>query len=162
MTNDSLLRLPTDSSPNAVEAKLMQVRTTSPLDELAGALDASDWLLSRAKSIDQLARSIAIEWIDVNGEFDIGDQHYSVGYATTTTCKNVSLTAHAVLQAVGGDIEQLLATLVAQPFKHGTVRSHLDQASYASLFRASRTGRLVHGIPERNLKRGNRLFIKNS
>src|SRR5687768_8394554 len=67
--------------PSDVERQVMGLSPESSLDELCAALDASDWLLARAKTIDRLMKQIAIAWIDRNGEFAIGDVRYSVGFS---------------------------------------------------------------------------------
>lgn len=148
-----------ERSPGDIERQVVSVSPVSPLDALSAALDAAEWLLSRARTIDALMKQIAMEWIERNGEFDIGDQHYSVGYSTTVKCLDVPQAGHAVLEAAGGDVDQLIAVLVAQPYKHGTVRSLLDQRLYASFFKVTRSGRLVNGVPERVLKRADKRFL---
>jgi len=150
-----------NSSPNVVEAKVMLITPMSSLDELAVGLDAATWLLSRARTIDQMAKSVAMTWIDHNGEFDIGDQHYSVGYSTSVKCLDVPQTAHAVLRASHGDLDALFRFLIAQPFKHGSVRSVIAPPQYTALFKHQRTGRLVCGVPERTLKSVNKKFLRN-
>ena len=81
-----------ERTPSDVERQVMGVSAESSLDELSAALDASDWLLARAKTIDRLMKQIAIAWIDRNGEFAIGDMRYSVGFSLTVKCLNVSHT----------------------------------------------------------------------
>ncbi|CAN5530119.1 hypothetical protein BH09PLA1_BH09PLA1_25150 [soil metagenome] len=151
---------PVDRTPASVEAQVMQINADSPLDELAAAMDAADWMLARAKSIDALMKQLAIAWIDTHGAFIIGDIEYSVGYSTTVKCLDVRQTGHTLLEAVAGDFDQFMTALAAQPFKHGTVKSFIQQKQYASLFRSTRTGRLVHGVPERVLKRTDQRFVK--
>jgi hypothetical protein len=145
-------------TPANIEAQVLHITPDSSPDELAAALDASEWLLARAKAVDALMKQLAISWIDVHGPFSIGDMEYSVGYSTTTKCLDVSQTAHTLLHSVGGDIDQFIATLISQPFKHATVRNIVGKAEYAPLFRIVRTGRLVHGAPQRILKRINARF----
>jgi hypothetical protein len=148
-----------ERTPAYIERQVMEVSVQSELDDLAAALDATDWLLARAKTIDRLMKQIAIAWIDQNGEFNIGEQHYSVGYATTFKCLNIPQTGHAILEAGKGDIDILFALLVSQPFKPASVRNLIDMKLYASLFKAHRTGRLINGVPERLLKRTDARFV---
>jgi len=152
-STSKLQRELSERTPAGVEAQVMGITADSSVEELAAALDASDWLLGRAKLIDRLVRQIAINWIDRNGEFDIGPLHYSVGYTSTVKCLDVPQTGHAVLRASGGDLEQIFAVMVAQPFKHGSVRACIEPAMYQRLFRSQRVGRLVDGVAERVLKR---------
>jgi len=153
-------KLENERTPTFIEAQVIGVTTGSSLDDLAAALDASDCLLGRAKMIDRLVRQVAMNWIDCNGEFDIGPMHYSVGYTTTFKCLDVPQTGHAILSSFGGDLEQVFALLVAQPFKHGSVRRCIDAAMYKRLFRSQRVGRLVNGVPQRVLKCVDPAFIR--
>lgn len=148
-----------ERTPADVERQVMDVSVRSELAELCAALDATDWLLARAKTIDRLVKQIAIAWIDRNGEFDIGDQHYSVGYSTTYKCLNIPQAGHAILEAGKGDIDVLFALLVSQPFKPASVRNLLDMKLYASLFKPHRNGRLINGVPELMLKRTDSRFV---
>ena len=111
-----------ERTPSDVERQVTGVSAESSLDELSSALDASDWLLARARTIDRLMKQIAIAWIDRNGEFGIGDIRYSVGFSLTVKCLNVPQTGHAVLEAAGGDFNHFMSVLVAQPFRHAAVR----------------------------------------
>ena len=148
-------------SPADVERQVLSITMNSSVEELSAALDAADWLLSSARAIDRLKKQVAIDWIDHNGEFDIGDQHYSVGYSTTVKCLDVPQTAHTVLRASQGDLDVLFDLLIAQPFKHGSVRSVIAPPQYTALFKHQRTGRLVCGVPERALKSVNKKFLRN-
>jgi hypothetical protein len=145
----------------SIEAQVVRINAKSSVEEIAEALNACDWLLARAKTVEALMKQAAIDWIDANGPFTIGDVEHSVGYSTVTKCLNVALTAHTLLDAVTGNLDQFIHTLVAQPFKPATARSFIDQRVYASLFKTSRTGRLVHGVPERTLKRVDQRFIRS-
>lgn len=148
-----------ERTPASIEAQVVRINSACCVEDLAEALNATDWLLARAKAIEALMKQVAIDWIDINGPFTIGDVAHSVGYSTVTKCLNVHQTAHMLLEAVAGDFDQLIHTLVSQPFKPATARTFIDQKVYASLFRTTRTGRLVRGVPERTLKRVDQRFI---
>jgi hypothetical protein len=149
-----------DRTPGDIERQVLALSVRSTVDELCAAFDAADWLLSRARGIDRLRREVGIAWIEQNGEFDFGDGHYSVGYPLTVRCRDLRQTGHAVLDAAAGDIDQFLAVLVAQPFKHGSVRGVIGKALHDRLFEARRSGRLIRGVPERTLQRTDRRFLK--
>ena len=148
-----------ERTPSEVERQVMGVSAESSLDELCAALDASDWLLARAKTIDRLMKQIAIAWIDRNGEFSIGDIRYTVGFSLSVKCLNVPQAGHAVLEAAGGDFNHFMSVLVAQPFRHAAVRDLIGCMLHGRLFRAHRTGRLVNGVPERILKHADSRFL---
>jgi hypothetical protein len=154
-----LLLSPNERTPSDIERQVLAVSMESRVDELCAAIDAADWLLARAKEVDRLKKEVAIAWIDRHGEFDFGAAHYSVGYSYDVKCLDVPQTGHAVLAAAGGDFDQFLSVLTSQPFKHASVRSFVGKALHDRLFRAHRTGRLVHGVPERTLKRTDTRFL---
>ena len=149
-----------ERSLSEIEREVLSLANTASLDSLCAALDASDWLLARARTIHHLAKQIAVSWIDSNGEFDIGDIHYSVGYSVAIKCLSVPQTAHAVLDAAAGDLDRLLEVLVSQPFKHASVRSLIGRPLHDKLFAARRTASLKNGVPGRDLKRVDRRFLR--
>jgi hypothetical protein len=148
-----------ERAPADVERQVLAVSVASSLDQLCAALDASEWLLARARTIDCLMKQIAIAWIDRNGEFSIGQVRYWVQYPLTVRCLNVAQTGHAVLEAAGGDFDHFLEILVAQPYRHAAVRSIVGKALHGRLFSAHRSGRLANGVPQRVLKRADATFL---
>ena len=159
-----ILQLPngvsTERTPAEIEQQAFAVNTASSLDQLCAMLDAADWLLARAKSIHHLARQKAIEWIEANGEFDIGVMHYSVGHYTTIRCTDTKQCGHELLNHVGGDFDGVLEILVAQPYKSTFARRHLPQATYGKLFKATVHTHLVTGQPQKTLKRSDKRFLR--
>jgi hypothetical protein len=151
-----------ERTPGDIEAQVLQLTPQSSLDQLCAALDAADWLMARARTVHQLMKQIAINWIDQHGEFDIGDIHYSVGYCTTVKCADVSQVGHAVLIAAGGDFDQFLTVLTSQPYKHATVRNIIGKPLHDRLFRFQRVGRLKNGVPERVLKHVDKRFLSST
>jgi hypothetical protein len=141
-----------DYPPSRVEQQVCAISRNSPVDDLCAALDAADWLLGRARSIHQIATQKAIEWIDHNGEFSIGDQQYSVGVNTTVRCVNTRQCGHRLLECLNGDLDGFFDLLVAQPFKSGSARRVLPDPAYRDLFVTKRASRLVSGVPDRVLK----------
>jgi hypothetical protein len=156
---DPHVAVPHERAPADVERQVMRLSVNSSLEELSAALDASEWLLARAKTIDHLMRQIAIRWIDRNGCFTIGQMVYSVGFSLDVKCLDIPKTGHAVLDAAGGDIDQFFSVLVAQPFKHGSVRNLIGEKMHDCLFMHYRTGKLVNEVPERILKRADKRFL---
>lgn len=152
--------LTTGRAPEEVERQVLSVSRESTLDDLCAALDAAEWLLTRARTIERLAKQIAIAWIDRNGEFDVGDTHYSVGYAYTVRCLDIPQTANAVLQAAAGDLDRLFDVLVSQPFKHASVRTVIGRPLHERLFESRRTAALKNGVPQRDLKRADGRFLR--
>lgn len=148
-----------DRSPKQIEQQVLSVSDQSNADQLAAAIDAAEWLVCRAKSIQNLCRQIGVSWIEHNGDLTIGDITYSVGYQNTVKCLDPRGCGHELLKTVGGDFEEFLQTLVAQPFKHGSASKLLDQTVYRSFFVTKRTSRLVNGVPERTLKRIDTRFV---
>src|SRR3954465_15051239 len=82
-----------------IERQVLAVSVGSSVEELCAAIDASDWLLARAREIERLKKEMGIAWIDHNGEFDFGSAHYSVGYSFDIKCIDVPQTGHAVLNS---------------------------------------------------------------
>lgn len=150
------------STVRSIERQITLIGRRSSLDDLAAALDASEWLLSRAKTIRELAKLRAIEWIEQNGSFCIGPIEYTIGYTTTTRCMDVIGVATAVLNASGGDLHSLLNLLVSQPYKHGSVRRVISEPDFRSLFETRRSSSLKTGEPTKALQQRDRRFTSRS
>jgi hypothetical protein len=148
-----------NATPNEIERQLLAVTKSAPSDELAAALAASEWLMSRAKAIRELCFQIAIAWIEQNGDLVIGPIRYRVTYFTATRCKNKVETANAVLEKLGGDLDAMFAALISQPFKPGHVREILEADVFNSLFSTQRVGRLVDGVCQQSLQRIDERFV---
>src|SRR5687767_14191322 len=86
-----------ERTPGSIEAQVAKINAKSSIELIAEALNATDWLLARARAIEALMKQVAIDWIDTKGPFMIGDVEHSVGYSTVTKCLNVQQTAHVVL-----------------------------------------------------------------
>ena len=151
-------RLHHDRSPSTIEQLVLAVDHRSSVDDLSAALDASDWLVGRAKGISELAKRIAIGWIEHNGEFNVGEIRYSVEYPSTTKCVDLHGCGVALLGALGGDFDEFLNFLSAQPYKYGSVASVLEKPVYRSFFATKSAARLINGVPERTLKRTDERF----
>jgi hypothetical protein len=158
VVSDGRLLHRNDRSPADIERQVLALSISSSVEELCSAFDACDWLLARVRAIDHLRKEFGIAWIEHNGEFDFGDAHYSVGYSISVRCVSVPQAGHAVLAAAGGDFDEFLRVLVAQPFKHASVRSIIGKQLHDRLFRAHRAGRIINGVPERTLKRTDNRF----
>jgi hypothetical protein len=142
-----------DRGPRAVERQICAVSPATTVEALCAAIDAADWLLTRAKSIHHLSRQIAINWIENNGEFSIGDMHFRVDYPMTVRCTDPRACGHELLKVLAGDFDSYLQMLVAQPYKHGSVSKVLSTPIYRSFFATKSAARLINGVPERTLKR---------
>lgn len=151
-----------ERTPSDIEGQVLAIGSKSTREELFAALNAAEWLIARARSIDRIMKQLAIGWIDENGEFDIGPMHYSVGFSISVKCLNVQQTGRAVLEAAGGEIDRLLSVLVAQPFKYSAVRNCIEKKLYNTLFMPYRSGRLINGVPERLLKRSDPTFVRRA
>lgn len=149
-----------ERSPSEIERQVCVVSRRAPLEDLCAMLDAADWLLARAKSINQVAKQKAIEWIDANGPFDIGMCHYHVGHNTTVNCTNTVRCGHALLDHLHGDLDRFFGVLVAQPYKPGAARAILDQSVYNNVFTVRSTAKLVAGVPQRVLKCTDKRFMR--
>ncbi|HEX8339992.1 MAG TPA: hypothetical protein VF624_03700 [Tepidisphaeraceae bacterium] len=152
----------TDRTPHAIEQQILALSHKSDADTLAAALDASDWLCGRAKGISELAKRIAITWIEHNGDLTVGDIRYSVGYPVTVKCSDPRGCGRELLRTLGGDFDEFLSVLVAQPYKHGSAAKVLDTSVYRSFFDTKSAARLINGVPERTLKRVDTRFVPTS
>lgn len=146
-----------DSTLRQIEQIVCGVSAEDSLEQLCRVIDAADWLAARSKAIHCMAKQIAIAWIERHGEFVVGEMHYRVDYTSVTKCINPKQAALQLLNDVEGDFTTFLEFLVAQPFKHGSVRRVLDADAYQRLFKSTVTSRLVNGVPNRTLVRSRRV-----
>lgn len=110
---------------NVAAAQVASLDLASTKDEVLTVMNAVEVLRSRMGSLREEMEFKVKEWIDTHGDITCGEIRYYVGRVTTVKCGDVKATTEAVMQAVGGDMEQFAAHLSSSAFKVGACRGSL-------------------------------------
>jgi hypothetical protein len=107
---------------DAIEATILTAASGEAFHEAYSQVNALD---ARLKELKQQLEQAAIEHIDANGPFEVGEIRYVVGKDKEVKVRSVKDTA-AVILGLGGP-EALEQCLAASAFKSGATKTVLDQ-----------------------------------
>jgi hypothetical protein len=107
-------------------------------EEIARALDHVERALARAKALRAAMEQALLRRVKAHGSCVIGTIMYYAGYQTTNTAIEKFAVLDALLIHTRGDLATIASFLIAQPFKHGSIRDLLPRSTYSSLFRVGR------------------------
>jgi len=122
MTDDTLTITTTVRNMALVKLSKLVDRLTQPDatdEDFLAATDAGAALTEVVKEYKARLKDAQIEYLGEAGNVPTATGRYYVATARKTKCRNVPLAVDAVLQACGGDFDQLLRCLSNQPLKHG-------------------------------------------
>ena len=147
----------------ATEAALAVIQREEGLvtqDDVVKALDLCQNPKAVVRELDAQIEAAVIQWINQNGDIEVGDIRYYVGTEKTTKCIDPRRTLEAVFDAVGADFDSFLGTLVSQPFKPATTRTIVGDDVADSLFVTSTQEDVKTGKPRKRLQVSNEKFGK--
>lgn len=123
------------------------------IEELKRA--AGEWLKS--------AKEAVLEYIEENGEFEVGGQEYSGKRNRTVKCVDTQGTIGHILDHSNGDESTLANMLGANPFKQGSVRSLIGDEDHSNCFETKwdKTLCVKTGKPKKHLQVADTKFLPN-
>ena len=158
--------LPTSEIVEAGDAVTMaaQLGTDAPTDMVLELLDRMEVIQQRAKQAKEAIEAAVIEWLNANGgEIEMGDIRWYVGERTTKKCMDVHATHMFLLAFTDDNIEHVSECLTSNAWKHGAVRSlleqHGDTLSWDDLFETVVVQDLKTGKPRKGLNKVNKAFL---
>lgn len=86
-------------------------------DEVVDALSFVGRLSEIARELKAKTEAAALEWIEVNGPIENGDKRWYVGRDKVTKCRDVAGTFRAILEATGGDVDEIATCFSTGAFK---------------------------------------------
>jgi rubrerythrin len=134
------------------------IRRISPDMEhelVATAIIGMDDMKRRVRELDAMLEGLLIEWIDANGDIEIGGVRYYVGKASRVKCRDVKATLDRLLTEFGGDLDRVSICLSSSAWKHGQVRREAGEQTYEQLFETTVAPELATGKPRREIKKSN-------
>lgn len=103
-----------------------------------------------AKAAKAQYESLAIAYIQANGEIEDGGNRWYVGTEKKTKCLSANGVLEAILSVSGGDLDKVAACLVSNPFKPAATKDLVgDQAD--ALFETTVTPDLKTGKPKKKV-----------
>jgi hypothetical protein len=126
-----------------IEQTVGALSTAISRDQLLTWLGLSHVLLNRAKEIRRRVEEAAIDWIKVHGQVECGPITYSVGHQKKVTCRDIARCLNVLLEACGGDVDELCRLLRSDPFRYGECAKVLGDARWNSVFQVDWSDKLV-------------------
>ena len=151
MTDDTLTITTTVRNMALVKLSKLVDRLTQPDandEDFLAATDAGAALTEVVKEYKARLKDAQIEYLGEAGNVPTATGRYYVATARKTKCRDVPLAVDAVLQACGGDFDQLLRRLSSQPLKHGACGAVLGD-EWAKHFKVEEQQDVKTGKPAR-------------
>lgn len=142
-----------------LRSSVLGISAEASVEQIADVLGRVEIATKALKEIKALAEERIIERIREQGPFTVNEIRYFIGPKKTTKCIDPIGTADAILQAIGGDLEQFVAVLAAQPYKHGAVKALIGEERWSRLFKVSEEVDLKTGAPIRELCAVNEKYL---
>jgi hypothetical protein len=137
----------------AADSAVGSIETDSPVEAVLEAMDRVAALKEQTRLLAELLEARVIAWIETNGDIENGDVRYYVGPNKTTRCNDLRATLTALLDACGGDMQEVCRHLSTSAFKPGACRETLAESDYAELFITAETPDLKEGKPKRRVQK---------
>lgn len=141
-----------------LEASVFDLSTQDDVNTALDLLHRAQLAASRARDIKSLCEGKLAEWIDKNGEINLGEVRYYVGTTKTHKPKDIRGAVADLLDACHGDLDAFCDLLSSNPFKCGEVKKALQdkfEQSFLTEFKLD----LRTGKPARELKQVNTRFL---
>lgn len=152
---------PSEQTIPELTKRVLSLGTKAPKEDVAAMLDLIACYKRRIKEVDDLFEKMAIEWVEANGDLDIGNGiRYYVGTPSTTKCIDKKTALVGLLEATAGDVDALCEHLASDPIKHGAARKTLPPEVYAKCFETTTKKTLEEGKPKKRLLAANDRFTK--
>lgn len=110
----------------SLESRVKLVELETPLDSLMNLRENLAFMKGQISELSKQLDAKLIEWINKNGAITIGTRRIFVGEDKSTKCKDVKAAMQALLEASGGDWDQVVQCLSANAIKHGAARTVLE------------------------------------
>ena len=117
---------------NALEFRIAQGIGFSTPDEIAATWQAIDFAREFLKAIEAAAKAHTEAYLQLNGEFQVGDIKYYLGKSKTTKLRDVKSALDKLLGIFS--IEQIAQSLSANALKPGQVRTYLKELGLDAVF----------------------------
>ena len=117
---------------NALEFRIAQGIGFSTPDEIAATWQAIDFAREFLKAIEAAAKAHTEAYLQLNGEFQVGDIKYYLGKSKTTKLRDVKSALDKLLGIFS--VEQIAQSLSANALKPGQVRTYLKELGLDAVF----------------------------
>jgi len=138
--------------------KSIALEVNSDAEAALELLDLMRFWTAQLKQARAMATEALIEWIDGNGDLEMGEKRWYVGTTKRVKLRDSFAAAEALLDATGGDLVEFCEALASEPFKQGHMRTVLGDAEHERLFSVDIVKDLKTGKPRREVKQTDKRF----
>lgn len=128
-------------------------------DLVASAISSVDLLGEIYRELRGLRDVVVMDWLEANGDLEIGDVRYYVGTKRRTKVRDAALALEALLELTAGDLVAIGEAMVSEPFKQGHFRGLAGDETWEEHFRVEVDRDLKTGKPKKSLQRGDKRFL---
>lgn len=148
----------TEGEVAKLEESVIGLNEDSQLETVIMHIDRVEYLYAKLKEIrSTLFNDVLVEWINRNGEFEVGDMRYRIVNKKTTKLVDVPGLVDKFLS--DHSIEELVDCLSSNAFKVGECRKHLTDEQHAQHF-VTEVNTSAEGKKMKTVEAANKKFIK--
>jgi hypothetical protein len=125
-------------TPATIEARTLALSTDSPPEQVRELILARAALKERVREVSDGTDAFLKEWIEANGEIEIGDKRWYVGPVKKVKCRDVARAAQCIATVFGisgtAELAAFVSLLASDALKQGAVRKALEERGLPDMF----------------------------
>jgi len=135
------------------------INDESSAAQVCEAIDRIDAVKRRIKEIEVTFKDALIEWINLNGDIEIGTKRYYVGTTKKVKPRDMIRLCEAAITAAEGDFETFADSLSANAFKPGACKKLLGD-QWGQHFEETIDEDIKTGKPKKTVQVIDERFVK--
>lgn len=144
----------------AIAGRVQAINDALPLEEVLTTLQKLEFMQGQIKALKSSLDARLVEYIQANGDIQIGTRRLYVGTKKTTKCVDVQAAVKAILEDCGGDVDMMARCLSSDALKFGASKTVLKPENYDKFFKVTPKTELREGVetPVKQLCETNEAF----
>lgn len=118
----------------AVEREAALVSEDHTPEQVAEVIEKVDFVAAQVRQIKKILEEQLIDWINANGDLQIGHKRYYVGPYKRYRARDQMRIADVVLSLTQGDLQSFVEYLSASAFKPGMVKKAVGLNEFDELY----------------------------
>lgn len=108
-----------------LDKMVLAINDETDAEYVCEVIDRIDQAKRMMKELDATLKESLIDWINRNGEINIGTKRYYVGTSKKTKARDMTRLCEAAITEAGGDFDAFAEVLSANAFKPGACKALL-------------------------------------